>query len=222
MTRGARAGTRRSGRPSTATVVVNAVSRGHAGTGLARAGAPAAMAENQLGRKVNRMQQEAVFTEEGRHGLKLEIFPDWDAGNPREEWGMFGALWQEPFAVTSRTFRYEQDIEEDIRERRLDGETVIPVRFEDYGSSGARIRETDPEDATGFVYADRETIAGEYGGAGELERRKARALMRGELETVDAWLRGDVYGYAIEDAGGDTVDSCWGFYGGLEYERGEL
>ena len=39
----------------------------------------------------------------------------------------------------------------------------------------------------------------------------ARRLLRAELEELDAVLQGEVYGYAVEDADGETVDSCWGF-----------
>lgn len=38
-------------------------------------------------------------------------------------------------------------------------------------------------------------------------------LIRGEVETYDMYLRGDVYGYVVEDEAGNTIDSCWGFFG---------
>lgn len=37
--------------------------------------------------------------------------------------------------------------------------------------------------------------------------------LSGEVEEYDQFLTGQVYGFTIEDADGDTVESCWGFYG---------
>lgn len=39
------------------------------------------------------------------------------------------------------------------------------------------------------------------------------ACLRMEVAEYDQYLRGDVYGYMIEDADGVLHDSCWGFYG---------
>ena len=68
----------------------------------------------------------------------------------------------------------------------------------------------------GYIYATKETIVKEWGKTGKLTRTsKAKALkyLEAEVETYDQYLRGDVYGYIIEDAQGEHVDSCWGFYG---------
>ena len=76
----------------------------------------------------------------------------------------------------------------------------------------------------GFAFITRETALKEWGGK-RLTKAvidKAEACIRSEVETYDQYLRGDVYGYVIEDEDGDTLDSCWGFYG-LEYaiEQGQ-
>lgn len=65
----------------------------------------------------------------------------------------------------------------------------------------------------GFIYVTRAQIIAEYGDDTPASRERARKCMIGEVETYDQFLRGDVYGYTIEDAAGDIVDSCWGFYG---------
>lgn len=44
--------------------------------------------------------------------------------------------------------------------------------------------------------------------------------LEAEVEEYDLYLRGEVYGYVIEDADGDNVDSCWGFLG-YEYIEAE-
>lgn len=47
---------------------------------------------------------------------------------------------------------------------------------------------------------------------------RAEELLVGEVETYDQYLRGDVYGFVLEEKDDDgevldTIDSCWGFYG---------
>lgn len=44
--------------------------------------------------------------------------------------------------------------------------------------------------------------------------------LRGDVETYDHYLRGDVYGFTIETPDGEHVDSCWGFYG-FDYCKAE-
>lgn len=55
-------------------------------------------------------------------------------------------------------------------------------------------------------------------GASALKDAHERYLMRrkyaeGFLESYTAWSNGDCYWYSIEDAAGETVDSCGGFIG---------
>lgn len=40
---------------------------------------------------------------------------------------------------------------------------------------------------------------------------------RGFLESYNAWVNGEVYGYMITDENGADVDSCWGFIGDAEH-----
>lgn len=49
---------------------------------------------------------------------------------------------------------------------------------------------------------------------------KAYNIMKGELETYDDYLNGNVYGYTID--GDDWEDSLWGFYGYNHEESGLL
>jgi hypothetical protein len=43
----------------------------------------------------------------------------------------------------------------------------------------------------------------------------AKKILEGEVETYDTFLRGDVYGYVIENnqPSEEYEDSCWGMYG---------
>jgi len=39
------------------------------------------------------------------------------------------------------------------------------------------------------------------------------------VNVFSLWANGNVYGYVVEDADGEVVDSCWGFYAGYEDEE---
>lgn len=71
----------------------------------------------------------------------------------------------------------------------------------------------------GFAFMTKETILHEYGGKilSPAKRERAESLIRGEVETYDSYLRGDCWGFAIEDQDGETLDSCWGFLGDPDY-----
>lgn len=41
---------------------------------------------------------------------------------------------------------------------------------------------------------------------------KAVSYLKGEVNTYNQWVNGEVYGYVITKDG-EEVDSCWGYYG---------
>lgn len=102
---------------------------------------------------------------------------------------------------------------------------AVPFRVVDYGSGGVRaslVRDpwTD-EDLTrisGFVVVSEANR--EMTGA-PLEGLEENALL--DWKEWKAWAEGEVFGYvaALPDADEDEQDSCWGFYGDLEYVRKE-
>lgn len=67
----------------------------------------------------------------------------------------------------------------------------------------------------GFIFMDKPTALREFGGTRLTPAIKRRAfdLMVAEVEEYDQFLTGDVWGYVVEDAEGEHLDSCWGFYG---------
>lgn len=63
----------------------------------------------------------------------------------------------------------------------------------------------------GFIYASAEDCRREFG---RLWRKKAERCLKGEIETYDQFLRGEVYWFCLEVTGDiEEEDSCGGFYG---------
>lgn len=51
----------------------------------------------------------------------------------------------------------------------------------------------------------------------ELDRYAGTKDACAPIETVRAYLDGEVYGWTVEDADGDVLDSCWGYIGDSSY-----
>ena len=69
----------------------------------------------------------------------------------------------------------------------------------------------------GWIYISIEKAAQE----GWKTAEQAYKAMESEVEEYDHYLTGQCYGYVVEDADGEEIDSCWGFLGD-DYVRGEM
>jgi hypothetical protein len=67
----------------------------------------------------------------------------------------------------------------------------------------------------GFIFISKEKARKEFDWKLITQARVQRleGMLRAEIHTYDQYLRGDVWGYIIEDDTGNHVDSCWGFFG---------
>lgn len=76
---------------------------------------------------------------------------------------------------------------------------------------GGRAHWSDPggwdSGPVGYIYMTKEDIINTYGNDSPESYENANKLMEGEVETYDDYLRGNVYGYNVEDAPG-MGDSC--------------
>ena len=75
----------------------------------------------------------------------------------------------------------------------------------------------------GIIWVSHEKIREEYGEVTAETIEKAERCLRGEVEVYDLYLRGNCFGFLVEDDDGEHVDSCGGFlvewgdktYGGM-------
>jgi len=75
----------------------------------------------------------------------------------------------------------------------------------------------------GFIFISKEKMLKEYGGkiVTQTLKDKVTGYLKGEVETYDQYLTGDVYGYRVSEVTTCSegheheteVDSCWGYYG---------
>lgn len=97
------------------------------------------------------------------------------------------------------------------RDYYSDMETAIRDRFHPVA-----IRRASTRSGPRFVFVTRDDLA-----LTGCPLALAGELVDGCVRDFEQWAEGDVYGFVVEDATGDTVDSCWGFYGDTEYPMSE-
>lgn len=153
-----------------------------------------------------------------RNGCTVKIFYDESPESPRE-WDNVGTM---ICAHRNYTLGDEQanfsdyhsweHIKQELLIEERGAVIILPLGL--YDHSGITMYVGDTHDRwdggqVGFIYCTQEDIDREWNG----DKEKAEAYLRSEVETYDQYLRGDVYGFTVEDKNGDDVDSCWGFYG---------
>lgn len=159
------------------------------------------------------------------YGITVEVEQDYDSTNPAKNWDMVGTM------VLSDRCRYNFGHEtadyETLQELANDPKhIVLPVYM--YDHSGVTINTTGfscPWDSgqVGVIYCTKEKAVYEFGKklCTKKVREAAIRCMQGEVESVDDYLTGNVWGYRVLDADGEELDACWGFVGDEEYCRSE-
>ena len=159
-------------------------------------------------------------------GKKLEIFLDGCPESPRE-WDNLGTIiaYGRDYRHWTETKEYaDMDFQELAESIEKAGGIIFPIWG--YEHSGLSIKTgernypfTDYFDAGlfGAIFCTDERLGKEYGNDTEA-KEKAKKVLTGEVEVLNQYFNGDVYGYVLSDIADesgimDEVDSCWGFYG---------
>ena len=176
------------------------------------------------------MREYTVHEETTANGYRLEIHPDTDGESPRH-WSVAGVVvdWSRSYDIGDRKPTDEEKTAlryggwEGLKRhlaRQLGARVVLPISMLDHSGItiwiGAGPHWSDSagwdSGAVGFTYDTPEFVRECFGdGASDAE---IEATLRVDVETLDQFLRGDVYGYTlVNPANGETVESVWGFYG---------
>lgn len=157
-------------------------------------------------------------------GYTIKVVEDSDPFDPREECDNFGTMvfFHRRYRLGDENKWDPQEFKEYIEKGEKNNRLVaLPVYM--YDHSGITIKTSpfsDPWDSglLGWIYVDREKILKEYDRKilTKSLRRKAEETLRGEVQTYDNYLRGDVYGYQITDSNQEELESCYGYYGDPE------
>jgi hypothetical protein len=162
-----------------------------------------------------------------KEGWTAQIIQDEDAQNPRTDYDNFGTMfcWHPRYTLGDQQFQ-RGDFESMAAVRRhlekdLKARVVLPLALLDHSGLWMQVGNSfacDPGgwDTThvGYIYATEDQIRKEFGPRiTKAALAKTETILRGEVETYNQYLTGDVYGVVVEDPDGTQRDSCWGFYG---------
>lgn len=150
------------------------------------------------------------------NGYTVKVVQDTDPESPRN-WCNAGTV-----ALVDRCrydFGDERLSHDEIHAITNDPSTIVlPIYM--YDHSGITINTTGfscgwDSGQVGIIYISRKVAIKEWGNkiCTASVVQKAREYLKGEIETLDQYITGSVYGYIVEDPDGEEIDSCWGFYG---------
>lgn len=161
-------------------------------------------------------------------GYHINIYYDDDVQSPREKYDNLGTLY-----TAHRRCRPEKgfddhfDINEvfqgrigNFRESFLKEYVALPVYFYDHGGITVSTSPFScPWDSGlfGIIAVSLDRVRKEYGWKHITAKRRKQIekYLQGEIETLDSYYTGEVFGYRITPESDDDneLDSCWGFYG---------
>lgn len=107
----------------------------------------------------------------------------------------------------------------DVLLERLNKKGFVALPVYAYIHSGVTVSTTPfscrwDSGLTGFIYTKRADYIKDFWAKKNVKNSVIEKHLKGDLETFDTWLRGEVYYFSIEDSEtGESLDSCGGFYG---------
>lgn len=167
------------------------------------------------------MEKEAVETIQ-HNGHTIEIFQDECDCSPRENDNIcVFHIAHKRYAFGDKNYNDYDSIKAAENEAVKNGDIVLPLYM--YDHSGITISLSPfscPWDSgqVGFVQIPRAKMLEEFSKKVFTKQLKAKALdiAKAEVEEMDSYLRGEVYGYVI-DRNTKDEESCWGFIGDIKY-----
>lgn len=161
----------------------------------------------------------------------IEIFPDNDPESPRE-WTNYGIMiclhsrydLGDDHEYSRSDYNSWEELKKQI-EQDFNVGVILPLYL--YDHSGITIS-TSPFSCSwdsgqvGWIFCTKEDMDSEWiGFSGQEKEERSEVLLKGEVETYDQYLRGDIYGYKIFKVftcnhgheHKEEVESIWGFYG---------
>lgn len=147
-------------------------------------------------------------------GHNISVCYDECAESPRE-WDNLCVIHvaHRNYGFGDENYSDNESIQEARREAKANGDIILPLYM--YDHSGITIS-TSPfscrwdSGQVGFVQIPKEKVLEEFSAKIFHKKLKEKVieLAQGEVETLDKYLRGEVYGFIVDKNG----DSCWGYY----------
>lgn len=168
--------------------------------------------------------------------IRVRIVQD-DMNDTPRDWDTLGTMvcWHPRYDLGDKhEFKAPEDFKEFMKEHSFEM-VVLPLYLYDHSgitmSTELNYPFNDRWDAgqVGWIYCMFDRVKLEWGKVTEVTVKKTKDVLRGEVETYDKYLTGDVWGYIVErcsvcptcgDIQWEALDSCWGFYGSNPEKNG--
>ena len=150
---------------------------------------------------------------------EVAIYRDEDGPSPiiEETWFRF-VIASKRYALGHDQVDSVDELEEQVKEAKANGDTVLPVYLEDHGQVGVTVGTSEWDRNFGAVFIS-EAGCDELG----ISRESAIEQVQAVIGDYNEWLSGEVYGYVRyeikrcnlgHEHEARTEDSCFGFIGG--------
>lgn len=159
-----------------------------------------------------------------KNGTVVKIKQDTFGESPREWYNLARMIFFGKYSCNGDKHNFNANDYEGWKEmkkaisNKLDAAVIVPVYM--YVHSGATISTKPfscPWDSgqLGFAVVTKKDLRENYSIKRCTQKyiEKAKEHIEAEVNTLDQYIRGDVYGFEIEDKNGNCIDSCCGFYG---------
>ena len=167
------------------------------------------------------------------NGYTVEIEQDVNPIDPRHEYDCLGKMicfhkkyvLGDKHDLRSDMFGGWDELESHIK-KELNGVVILPLYLMDHsGISMSTGSFNDPWDSgqVGFIYMDKKTALTnfKYKTLCKSLIKEVTSMLLHEVTTYDQYLRGDMYGFTMNDQNGKYMDSCWGYFGD-DFEKNGL
>ena len=146
----------------------------------------------------------------------IKVYHDDHAESPRE-WDNLGTMtcFHGRYSLGDQNFfKTSQDLMKWTKRK-----DVISIPLYLYDHSGITMNTTGfpcPWDSgqVGWIHVERKRVREEFKKKRVSKKllKKVVEILRAEVGIYDSYIRGNVFGYEIEDKEGEHIDSCWGYF----------
>lgn len=160
-----------------------------------------------------------LYKQETYKGYTIKIMWDTDPAFP--DWLDFGTFFSNCREFDPHNHRINELFCEDENgnEKLDDSYLCLPVYAYIHGgislSTNRNGQFADKWDSgvAGYMAVEKDKIIKETGNLSDGAINKAYRLLECEVQEWDDYVQGNVFGFVIENSDGESVDSCWGYFG---------
>lgn len=150
----------------------------------------------------------------------IKLYYDHDPHDTPRDWSNLGTMtcFHSKYILGDK---HEMSVETLLKLVQEPDVIALPLYLYDHGGISMRTNSSWPFDCpwdagqVGFIWVRKQDVRTQYKVRAVTRKieKKVIARLEGEVKVYDQHLRGEIYGYVIEDANGEHIESCWGYYG---------